>query len=430
VFWEEHALNAVEPGEACGSAEPVSMSIANHKRYLTDSTWPTTPWLGFDRDETSEHAVAGFVDCPLLRGWISEEIVAFLDQGQVSPRRDLLEILGLFQSWLFFRLLEDLVQCKVASSDFVVTVMTGSEDAEPFRDSSVLYKHFDSRCRHIAEYLSTDIGREFRRISGVRWQANSVHQRLGKSSLEARLQPAEMRTYHMIMLQLTMVDEAAMFLRIVLGHYRESERTSWTQGWLFLPHACPAESKVLPEQRALERGRCRSMIRELSLLGLDVLQYATTFGTANEIGRGTHSECTAVVCVAYNIDPRRYKPAHYLNCPCRENQYLQAPVESLYEILERGEIPVVATDWPYKLGSMEEYESFQIQYVPFTAGMRFAAFSHVWSDGLGSTPEDGFPICKTLLLIDLAAQSLGQKSDSDAEAAQPSRYVQLLKTHQ
>jgi hypothetical protein len=226
------------------------MSTANHKRYLTDSTWPTTPWLGFDHDETGERAVAGFADYPLLRGWTSEEIVAFLDQGQVSPRRDLLEILGLFQPWLFFGLLEDLVQCKVASSDFVVTVMTGSEDTEPFRDSSVL--HFDSRCRHIVEYLSTDIGQEFRRISGVRWQANSVHQRLGKSSLEARLQPAEMRTYHMIMLQLTLVDEATMFLRIVLGHYRESERISWTQGWLFLPHACPAESKVLLEQRALE----------------------------------------------------------------------------------------------------------------------------------------------------------------------------------
>jgi hypothetical protein len=397
------------------------MSVAGHKRYLTDSTWPTTPWLGFDHDETSEYTVANFADYPLSRGWTSEEIVALLDQGEVDPCRDLLEILGLFQSWLFFGLLEDLVQRKVASSDFVVTVMTGSEDVEPFRDSSVLYKHLDSRCRHIAKYSLIDIGQEFIRISGVRWQANSVHQKLSKSSLEARLQPIERRTYHMIMLQLTLVDEATMFLRIVLGHYRESERISWTQGWLFLPKACPAESRALLEHRAFERGWCRSMIRELSLLGLDVLQYATTFGAANEIGRGTHSECTAVVCVAYNIDPSRYKPAHYLNCPCRENQYLQAPVESMYEILEQGEIPVVAVDWPFKLGSMEEYESFQIQYIPFAAGMRFAAFSHVWSDGLGSTPEDGFPICETLLLIDLAAQSLGQKSSSDAEASQLSK---------
>ncbi len=72
------------------------------------------PWLGFDHDSGSSSTVAPIQNYPYTRVR-SQESVLRLTSSTITDREDL----ALFQSWLFFGVLEAVLQCHVPSAAFL-----------------------------------------------------------------------------------------------------------------------------------------------------------------------------------------------------------------------------------------------------------------------------------------------------------------------
>ncbi|KAI0773201.1 hypothetical protein BD413DRAFT_492173 [Trametes elegans] len=102
-----------------------------------------------------------------------------------------------------------------------------------------------------------------------------------------------------------------------------------------------------------------------------------------------HRDCTVQRCQLYTIDSDLYSPKHTTpDCTCAP---LHPSRDSVYAILERGEIPVVAL------------EGHRLVVRGASEGP-YVAMSHVWADGLGSVTEDGLPACQVQRIASLTGQ--------------------------
>jgi hypothetical protein len=126
---------------------------------------------------------------------------------------------------------------------------------------------------------------------------------------------------------------------------------------------------------------------EPSLISLVPFPHQCHFapGLVNETQR--HRSCTIDACIVHNINPVEYKPAHTEpNCTC---QNVKPDISHIFRILDRGEIPTISF--------VPSDGSLDMRVTGFsedTSTRRYIAISHVWSDGIGSTTEDGIPLCQ------------------------------------
>ncbi|RYC65453.1 hypothetical protein CHU98_g730 [Xylaria longipes] len=145
------------------------------------------------------------------------------------------------------------------------------------------------------------------------------------------------------------------------------------------------------------------MARILFTYRYSVAQYAGFFNKKEPPWR-SHNKCSPLRCIAYNVDEASYKPRHdVLGCNC---SYVKPPLQEVTPRLKQGNIPVIfidekdhssakiLTQGRVKLGVTSSSDTETLS--------GYVAFSHVWSDGMGSNTEDGLPTCLVASLFERA----------------------------
>lgn len=167
--------------------------------------------------------------------------------------------------------------------------------------------------------------------------------------------------------------------RMALGLRMPTEGFSWSMIWV------PPIRKILQEELHAV-GWCSYTTEYLiSTTSVSSLRYVCNQGPIDD-GK-SHSGCTPQHCVAYDIDTATYVAKHHSRCksltktPETLCEFFRPVLEQVLNCIENGQIPVVTLN----SSGLEVHKSTDIPYV---------ALSHVWADGLGSTSENGLPLCQ------------------------------------
>ncbi|KAI1213382.1 uncharacterized protein F4807DRAFT_263405 [Annulohypoxylon truncatum] len=369
-------------------------------RYKDQPLFPIQ-WLKFDH---SKYPVCSFSEYPILRGWS-------LDAVQVMKRAEVdtafcKDTLPMLQSWLFLGALESIIKCRIQSDKYIrirrkqeiISTRFLVDLWKDWRSStkSLPVHEKENRCREIAEVLS-EIQTWCLKLGN--WQENDIDRRRG-TSIGVRTAPNE-------------VDSVCVLLTLVGGSIN-TERTflqesrSLRRGFM----GCyTAESENRLAHRLVACGWCPFMARILFTYGYSVAEFARYFNTKEPPWR-THKRCSPLYCVAYKVDEASYQPRHDIHgCSC---SHLKPPLYDVTALLRRGKIPVISiegqqevTSIPRNLKqgniSLQVSDSSEIE-----AFGGYAAYSHVWSDRMGSTTEKGLPTCLVASLFE-RAHALGFK---------------------
>ena len=116
----------------------------------------------------------------------------------------------------------------------------------------------------------------------------------------------------------------------------------------------------------------------------------------------SHRNCTIERCIAHHIEGGKYPTKHAkMNCDCGN---VKVPVEKVTRILSDGGIPVIRSS------PCIGHERPFINVAQYRLGISFCAFTHVWSDGLGSCQQNSLPTCQLRRLCDAArAMTISEK---------------------
>lgn len=123
---------------------------------------------------------------------------------------------------------------------------------------------------------------------------------------------------------------------------------------------------------------------------------------ACSIGRNntgvSHAECTNEICSANNIDDAVYQTSHNKDIPNCQCEHVPVPIDKVKRILKHGGIPLVTV----KLSQDGKIEALDV--CAYRVGIKYTAFSHVWSDGLGNVANNSLPHCQLYRLQSFVSQ--------------------------
>ncbi len=354
------------------------------------SRTPPIPWLGCDHD-TLTHKTVFIEEYPLQRNWTRGEIRT-LELGEVPASRSLHEALAMVQSWLFFGLLESAFSAPFRTCDYI-TKFNGQE----VMNTSELRNCIDSYYTNVSSVQVKGSMIEEQREAIVRSlkHAAAWNNRLAVFSAFGYPLASDSGVFTQIARLAVLVSEAVWAVgqqfpspatrffidctwRLEPGHERELKERVRSCGW------CP-----------LLFDRMNNFAR----LPASFLEYMS-ISPCLKAARNGHRSCRDR-CIEYNIsDPSTYQASHTeQGCICRNVRF---PLQAIEDALKASSIPVV--DGDALLGSAST--SIIKQWSP-SSPLKFVAFSHVWSDGLGSDTERGLPTCQVRYLRDLAMKASG-----------------------
>ncbi|KAK0496942.1 hypothetical protein EDD18DRAFT_182173 [Armillaria luteobubalina] len=160
-----------------------------------------------------------------------------------------------------------------------------------------------------------------------------------------------------------------------------------------------------PVQRMYEKGWCPFVVSML-LSSVCLVQYANTCEPHFRRGPGhsvfDHNKCTRAGCSLNNIDPNVPYVKRHAEDVCR-CLYSKPPLDAVIKALTQNEIPVVIIE------ELDSLHNALDMTCTTSSQSRYVAISHVWADGLGSTTEDGLPICQLRRLSRLTRRLLPQE---------------------
>ena len=124
-------------------------------------------------------------------------------------------------------------------------------------------------------------------------------------------------------------------------------------------------------QLAMDKGHCPNVVEEATELGIDVLRFMV-FKSEMQY-KSFHSGCGSARCVAYNVNPERYRPPHRppKDCRCPNDDFVKVPLDELLHCLETDAAPIVEAN----TGSEDAPPTLKM--VPLTKDLKFVAVSHV-----------------------------------------------------
>ena len=136
-------------------------------------------------------------------------------------------------------------------------------------------------------------------------------------------------------------------------------------------------------------GWCINDIGRLAETGSITLSYfASTIKRELPEGR-SHQNCTIQRCVAHHIEGGKYPTRHVReNCGC---EHIKVPVENVIRVLQSGGIPAIKIS---PSSTLSDNEKPSVDVVSYRLGVKYCAFSHVWSDGLGNWQQNSLPACQ------------------------------------
>ncbi|KAI2749511.1 hypothetical protein DTO012A8_9851 [Penicillium roqueforti] len=177
--------------------------------------------------------------------------------------------------------------------------------------------------------------------------------------------------------------------------------------------------------RLLSQGWCPSMYNTFGSISgsLHLLEYACIF-PATDGPTERHEACSEERCIGHNLDVDTAKAKHRQpDCKCES---VAPGLHQIIAAVDGGSFPVIDMR-RLQLALMPGISDSQRDHMRYSAvskyqeGMKFAAISHVWSDGLMGTSETGLPGCQIQHLAGLACASA--QSSLHPESAQVPWYL-------
>ncbi|ETW84673.1 hypothetical protein HETIRDRAFT_416339 [Heterobasidion irregulare TC 32-1] len=142
-------------------------------------------------------------------------------------------------------------------------------------------------------------------------------------------------------------------------------------------HSFPVSFFIQIKDTVRSNGWCPLAIKRFLEPSIILLEYASTCEPSIYHG----AECTEEACTRNTINATGYKPQHTTECPSAY-AYTIPPKSGVYDLLQRGRIPVIQRQ---PNGTLCVRDASETPYV---------AISEVWVDGLGGTTEKGLPTCQ------------------------------------
>jgi hypothetical protein len=355
---------------------------------------PHSPWLEFDHDTTQQFPLASFEEYPVQRGWNTARLQA-LRQGGFSEDTSFTSTLAMLQSWLFFGLLESAFQ-----QHFPTTLFLTSSEGTQINGKSY------------SRVLNTNYLRTFYQ----QWHLDFLDlpddkkDCLAASFARSLHGPRDWALYLEVKLRHRIADYNTPPLSSVLNETIRNVMLLMELLGKAVPQAFPQSGFVHQQMdldpggeisyRLQQRGWCPSSSRMLmNKYGPSVAMYATLLHPMEQPDV-RHDHCNRAQCVAYNVDVSTYSPKH-VHQPCSCERVIPPP-KDVYDILHSGSFPIL--DGESIIADAQQGELIVRRH---NQDMEYLAFSHVWSDGLGSVTEKGLPRCQVVYLTHLCKAITG-----------------------
>lgn len=321
---------------------------------------------------------------PGLRGWTQEQINAIrLD------RRPLIDLstLAMLQSWLFFGLLESIFPRRLASKDWIFNTPNG-----PIVRTHNLRKIMC--CAH--RFISKSDSQTQERYARIFHRGFIIAQYWNRHLFIRKPGP------HITLEIFDAVRRLTMILRETLNSILvnfPSQISASLSDFGFLLHQGKDEQSLYKMLQA--KGWCKSLFQYLSDdLGHWTAEYAALIGGCDtwESSATIHGKCSFDECVARKIDTKNYTPKHVtMDCKCK---FRRPMIDQIIRTYDDESFPLI------NLAAMLDKHTSSAGCVPpfyDSADTPFVALSHVWSDGLCSDANIGFPTCQISNLQELVA---------------------------
>lgn len=338
-----------------------------------DSVKPI-PWYNFDHDRTRLYQVVSVDEYPLLRGWTEEQI----KQLKHNPLSDASAI-PMLQSMLSFGVWEAIMGYNIASKDFL--------DESP--DGIYLNT---TKLRLVLLYLRQIIEAE---THPQRLQSTLDHVekpvKLAKSWSQALVRRCESTTVEKSMVDVLMRLVTLCGEAVDMIHRLFAE--PYCNQWTYSPWLTSAGNEAFYRQKLQANGWCPSLYGYLSELSMSTVEYACLLlPPSAESNQTRHNHCNDHTCRASQVDPSGFKTRHTEDgCTC---DWSSLSISEIQQTLAEDKYFLIDASDFLRPDGMKK-----LSLVPFTEGLSYTAFSHVWAHGVGSDAEDGLPRCRIGLLL-------------------------------
>jgi hypothetical protein len=347
---------------------------------------PSVPWLGFDHDR-QQYPLTTIKEYPCVRGWTIHEVqqLEFGDLGDRSPT----EALAMIQSWMFLGLLESAFNSRFKTKDFVTTTTNGSSVVHTdFIRKWIDDFHVSSNLQPSSNLLQRR-AQQGRLVDTLKY-ASFWNQRLVEIQGEGRALSAILERFGSVTRLITLVAEAVW---TVAQQFPSTDQRFFIDcDWSI----SPGNDRDL-RTRLERRGWCPSLYSKVVALSRTPSSFLEYVGVVPPMDDtpNQHQKCSPDECVEYNVDETNYHTLHRTKgCQCKP---ISPPPEDVKKSLLEWTVPIIDGN---SLLNLDFKKSVRI-YSP-DRPLQFVAFSHVWSDGLGSCTEDGIPRCQVQYLLDTA----------------------------
>jgi len=345
------------------------------ERY--EKTIRPIPWYNFDHDRNRQYEVVSVEQYPILRGW-TEEQVKQLKSHSLSDA----SAIPMLQSMLSFGVWEAIMGVNVASKDFLNETPYGV-----FFDTTNL--------RPILSSLKQVIQAETNPLklqSTVDYIEKPV--KVVKSWSQALAGHCEIATVEKSMVDSLMRLVTLCGETVDMIHRLFAE--PYCNQWTYSPWPTSVGNETQYRQALRNNGWCPSLYGYLSELSMSTVEYACLLlPPTTESHRPVHDDCDDHTCGASQVGLSGPKTRHVEDvCTCNWSSLSMSEIQDT--LAEDRYFLVDASDFLHSNGT----ESLTL--VPFTEGMSYLAFSHVWAHGLGSDAEDGLPRCRIQSLLTMA----------------------------
>ena len=279
------------------------------------------------------------------------------------------ELESLFQAWLFFGLINEILGDLCTADDFVRTAADGNSEVTTSQLPTILdrwvqrVQQGDLKLSydHVADCLC--LMHDVLRVAGSTFDPNLLFSLISVGEL---FEYAANKAF--------LIEDFAKDNRCPVTWHSLLEEPRWPSsmqeyGWcpsqltLLLPRTCPVQ-----------------LVYFLTKLSLSDLP-------------GHHLTCNQHKCTAHQINLDEYKTRHFTaNCDC-ENW--ATDVSTVDSILKDGRLPLL------RIRPRDPLADLTVEIVASEPSSRYIALSHVWADGLGNPTENSLPRCQLRHLYDL-----------------------------
>lgn len=380
--------------------------ICLDKFRVGDAPLQRFPWLGFDHG-TEPH---DFHNYPTVYSWDQDLITRLRASSQLpEPKRtDSSSILAFLQAWLFVGAVESALGLRLTTSEFVRQTPKGMFVSLAFLRPAVASWSLNvgqlpietqkQKRRHLQTILAE--------IQHWSYTLNCWAPRFDWKSETKVKKPDPIKSYEdfdynleRLSCLITLVGEILNTVKSYLASDLDGEgaltgfRGAYTD---------TASARLV--WRLTQAGWCQYMARVLTEHRFSVAEFATFWPSAMpKFETERHRRCSYSRCIGYDVDTANYQTRHV--CKDRECGIVNTPslLEGVRYVLEAGGIPVIDLDLDEDGEGQRIAQLKVVNALSQTTIIRYAAFSHVWSDGLGSCTEDGLPYCQIQQLFKAAA---------------------------